>query len=434
MQSRSCLLMVVSSVSVAASAWAETAQTATSEGDVGDFLLITMADGSQRQGRLLAKVEERLKLEVRMGDLRAATWIPRAEIKSISIGESPQDLYEERLAKVAEGDASGHYELGQWCLRQTPALRANAVREFRTALAIDPEHPQASRALELQGYVKHEGEWLTKNQSMLAKGFVRERGRWVKPGEVQEARPVGEGDAERAGPTVTGATFEAQTVTAAYNHGEPVLTKHYVKGKMMRVELLDDVSGEYYPYVIYRGDGRIFAVNPEKRQANEISLTGTVLGVGGSDFAKELLGLGQGSDAKAAGGQDLLQAAGGAFGVPGGDLFGLKRRDVDRTLQQRGFRYLGKQKVDGRATQVYLKGLAAGLELPSLAGGVKIWIDAKTRRPVMAESQLLGQRILSKYRNYRAKTSIPASKLEIPRDYEVVKRSLIDVLAGRSGM
>lgn len=247
-------------------------------------------------------------------------------------------------------------------------------------------------------------------------------------GKVGGAGPVD------AGTTVTGATFEARTVTPAYNKGEPVLTKHYVKGKMMRVELLDDVYGESYPYVIYRGDGRIFAMNPEKQEANEISLAGTVLGVGGSDFAKELLALGQNGQGKLPDSQDLLPAAGGAFGVPGGDLFGLKRKDVDKTLQQRGFKYLGKQKVDGRSTRVYLKGLAAGLELPSLAGGVKIWIDTKTRRPLMAESQLLGRRILSKYRNYRPKTSIPASKFEIPRDYEVVKRSLIDVLAGRSGM
>jgi len=426
---------------------------------VGDFVILHLKDGSRKRGTLVGETQEKLKLEIQIGRICGSSWVDKNAVKSIEARKNPRKLYQEKLAEIAEGDANGHYRLGLWALHQGPPLKLLASREFLSALAINPDHAEAKSALEAQGYEQYEGEWMTKDQAMLAKGYVRKRGKWTKPEEPglalePEAKP--DKDAARApggneggggdkrgrgapevnvrGPKVQGATFEAVTVTPAYNDGEPVHTKHYVKGKMMRVEIEHDVTGEDYPHVIYRGDGSIIALNPAKNEANRIDLSGTSLGIGGSDFAKEILGLGGKGGAKVPGAQEIMNNAGGAFGAPGADLFGMNPGQVKKALAERGFKHLGRDNVDGRAAEVFLKDFGGGLGLPSLAGGVKIWLDDKTQRPLQAESQVLGMKILSKYKNFRSRATFPASKFEVPPNYKVVERSLIEVLSGRSGM
>ncbi|MHC5036135.1 MAG: tetratricopeptide repeat protein, partial [Planctomycetota bacterium] len=75
----------------------------------------------------------------------------------VSGAKSAKEIYQEKLAKLRKSDVSGHYRLGQWCKRKRLAEEAKDL--FEKVIALSPDHSGARRAL---GYVKWEGEWLTK--------------------------------------------------------------------------------------------------------------------------------------------------------------------------------------------------------------------------------------------------------------------------------
>lgn len=73
--------------------------------------------------------------------------------------KTKEELYQEKLAQIKEGDAKGYYELGLWCQRNM--LDAQAKEMFEKVIALNPEHFGAREQL---GYVKYKDQWIKKEE------------------------------------------------------------------------------------------------------------------------------------------------------------------------------------------------------------------------------------------------------------------------------
>jgi uncharacterized protein YkwD len=83
------------------------------------------------------------------------TTVPRTNIERIERGASPQEMYQQRLAKIDASDPEAHYSLGLWC--KSINLRDEAKAEFTKTIELVPDHVYAHREL---GHVRHEGRWV----------------------------------------------------------------------------------------------------------------------------------------------------------------------------------------------------------------------------------------------------------------------------------
>ena len=133
-------------------------------------------------GKLEGEVSEqgdRVIVKNAIGTLR----IDRAKVVRIEREESIEAEYKRRAAALDAKDADGHYGLGLW-LRQK-RRRELAQQEFERAVAIDPNHGDARRALH---HVFHNGTWYTQDQAANVAGLVKYMGRWLTPAEAEKAK------------------------------------------------------------------------------------------------------------------------------------------------------------------------------------------------------------------------------------------------------
>ncbi len=87
--------------------------------------------------------------------------------------------------------AEAHHRLGLWCA--TKGLQEEARAEQRKAVAIDPDHAGARRAL---GFVKTDAGWRPEDEVMAEKGLVRYEGRWMPKEEAESLAKGGEPSAQ----------------------------------------------------------------------------------------------------------------------------------------------------------------------------------------------------------------------------------------------
>jgi hypothetical protein len=86
-----------------------------------------------------------------------------------------------RRKKIDPKDAEGIYQLGLWA--KANALAADAIVLFQQAIAIQPDHEFARRAL---GYQSFQGKWMTATEVKVALGLIEFEGDWMTP-QAKEA-------------------------------------------------------------------------------------------------------------------------------------------------------------------------------------------------------------------------------------------------------
>lgn len=158
--------------------------------------VLTLNDGSQREGRVIREGEEEVVLEVAQGRLKAEVTFKKSEVKSIEKGptaaEKLQAEVEKRKAALKDDDAAGWVEYARWLDRQSGYSR-DARAAWEKVLKIDTDNEAARTRL---GYQKVGGQWLTEDEIMTAKGLVKAGDKWVKP---EEKAAAGEKPAPEAG-------------------------------------------------------------------------------------------------------------------------------------------------------------------------------------------------------------------------------------------
>jgi len=137
---------------------------------------LTLKSGKTLEGTIMEKDDE-----VRVVTPLATLSFTRDEIAGIQYGPSPQDVYKEHAARLADDDAKGHYELGVFARKKGMLTQAKA--EFEKAVAADTGFTPARQEL---GQVFKDGKWLTRDEYMAAAGYVLYRGRYVTKGDAEK--------------------------------------------------------------------------------------------------------------------------------------------------------------------------------------------------------------------------------------------------------
>lgn len=113
---------------------------------------------------LTCEIVEDLGVAYRVRSLIGIVEIPKDRVVRIETRPSPWQQYE-RKQRACPNTAPAHYELAQWCKRQ--GLGTERLRELERVIALDPDHPEARKAL---GYIRDDrGGWVKKASAARAK-------------------------------------------------------------------------------------------------------------------------------------------------------------------------------------------------------------------------------------------------------------------------
>lgn len=133
-------------------------------------------------GRLVGEIEEVEGGYVVRRD-RMSTFVRRREVAEIRQTVPLAKQYATQLAEMDEENPDAHVILGDWCAQV--GMSQEAQWHYMMAIALEPNHLRARRKA---GFVRERGEWLTREESMQARGMVQFRGRWVPAAEAASAR------------------------------------------------------------------------------------------------------------------------------------------------------------------------------------------------------------------------------------------------------
>jgi hypothetical protein len=128
---------------------------------------IVLRNGSAFTG-VVREEGDRVIIEMDFGTMT----FKKVDVRSISKGSDPYSEFETRAKGVT--DVKGMLELAVWAREK--GLGAKAMELYRRILTLDPDQPDARKAL---GYEKAAGQWLTGDDLMVARGFVKVNGRWL---------------------------------------------------------------------------------------------------------------------------------------------------------------------------------------------------------------------------------------------------------------
>ncbi|HOX06308.1 MAG TPA: hypothetical protein PK280_07900 [Planctomycetota bacterium] len=150
--------------------------------------VVTMVDGSKREGKVVRESDREVVLRITQGRLSAEITLKREEVRAIERGPTAAEQalaeVERRKAAVRDGNAAAWADLGRW-LDAQPGFGRDAIEAWEKVVKLDPENAAARARL---GHRKIDGKWLTEDEAMAAQGLVLSQGRWVKP----EGRPATE--------------------------------------------------------------------------------------------------------------------------------------------------------------------------------------------------------------------------------------------------
>jgi hypothetical protein len=101
----------------------------------------------------------------------------------LSIDKTKRSIIEEYKARETEAnmsDSKSVWELAQWARDRNLPRQARSL--MQKVIELDPNHEFARRDL---GYHLFQGQWLTYDETMLAKGFIKYRNKWLTASEKE---------------------------------------------------------------------------------------------------------------------------------------------------------------------------------------------------------------------------------------------------------
>jgi hypothetical protein len=117
----------------------------------------------------------RVLVETLVGSVVA---VQRADIEFVTYRSPAIEDYETRRRLVAD-TVEARWELAEWCRERN--LRDQRDEQLARIIELDPDHEPAHRGL---GHALRDGEWMSREEDMLARGYVKHKGEWVTPQEL----------------------------------------------------------------------------------------------------------------------------------------------------------------------------------------------------------------------------------------------------------
>lgn len=111
--------------------------------------------------------------------------ISDAAIARIEKKPSVLEEFKKRAAALKANDAAGHFALAQWAAKRRMKDEAQVL--FQQVIVLDPNHAGARAAL---GHRLVNGQWVTEEQQMQARGLIRHDGQWMTPEAAAKLRTL----------------------------------------------------------------------------------------------------------------------------------------------------------------------------------------------------------------------------------------------------
>jgi hypothetical protein len=153
--------------------------------------VFVLASGGQVVGEWVNQEESpREKYVVQVADGAKIT-LDADAVKEILRPRAEETEYE-RIRPTYADTAEAQWELSQWCFERK--LKAQRETHLRRVIELDPNHVKARHAL---GYSQVEGQWVTPKEAMTKQGYVRHNGKWMTTQELELSNKKHEQDAEQ---------------------------------------------------------------------------------------------------------------------------------------------------------------------------------------------------------------------------------------------
>ena len=151
---------------------------------------VFLKHGAKMEGHIVQRTDASVEIDIGAGTLT----MPMSTVDRIEEGRVPLDDFEDRAREMDPGDSEGWLELAQWASRE--GLSTQSRQAYERVLAIDPENPEANRAM---GRENVDGRWMTEDEANRARGLVQFEGQWMTPAEessIVRSREAERGQAE----------------------------------------------------------------------------------------------------------------------------------------------------------------------------------------------------------------------------------------------
>jgi hypothetical protein len=131
--------------------------------------IVQIDTGEEYNGKV-TDLENTVRIEMLYGTIT----IQKYRIVRIIPRKTLPELYEEKLESIKQNDAEARYQLALWCKRE--GWTSKLKEELEIVIGLNTSHEGARRML---GYHKLNGEWLTEDEYMIARGFVKYQDKWL---------------------------------------------------------------------------------------------------------------------------------------------------------------------------------------------------------------------------------------------------------------
>jgi len=131
---------------------------------------VVLSAGGTVSGIVVERSDVAITLEVGPGRVT----LPMSSVREVREGRSALTAYRERAARLAPGDLAGWLELARWARGHGLGTQARAALE--QVLRLDPDQLLARQAL---GQVRLGDRWVSREESLGARGYVLFEGDWI---------------------------------------------------------------------------------------------------------------------------------------------------------------------------------------------------------------------------------------------------------------
>jgi hypothetical protein len=132
---------------------------------------VFLTTGSMIEGKA-TRVGEKVIVEMDAGYITLSA----GAVQRVEQAESEVQRLEARTRELAPNDVQGLFVLADYC--RDRGMKAREEDFLRRIIALVPDHPEARARL---GYVRTDAGWVTRDEQMRAQGFVKHEGRWLTP-------------------------------------------------------------------------------------------------------------------------------------------------------------------------------------------------------------------------------------------------------------
>ena len=142
--------------------------------------LVRLKNGGELRGALVKGSDKTRDPEVTIVSFSGATVsIPRDQVESVQMRSPAIEEYITRSREIPH-TVEAHQQLADWCVSRQ--LKAQRVEQLELLLELDPENDVVHRSL---SHIRHDGKWMSRDEAMELQGYVKHNGKYVTHLEME---------------------------------------------------------------------------------------------------------------------------------------------------------------------------------------------------------------------------------------------------------